>query len=81
MAEPFKIPVYAQNAFKAARLAADTNLSLRHWYYAGESPMGRIATWADVGSVMDAYHSLFYNYEGPAFAGGDDDAGPVESTE
>ena len=62
MTDAQKIAVYAPNLREAGRLAADMNLALRHWYWAGESAFFRLGTWADVGMVMDEYQELYYMY-------------------
>jgi hypothetical protein len=49
-----RIAIYAPTYRQAAELAATMNLSLRHWIYEGSGPRA-LGTWADVGSVMDAY--------------------------
>ncbi len=60
---PVKIPIWAPSFREAAKLAAEMNLSLRHWEYAGQSEHNWALVWADVGKVMDAYRDVFFARE------------------
>jgi hypothetical protein len=58
-----RIKIYAWNHQEAMKLAADLNLALRHWEYAGKSEHDWISRWADVGSAMDDLQRMEFQYE------------------
>ena len=57
-----KIKIYARTYHEAAKLAAQMNLSLRHWQYEGPSEYAALDPWADVGTVMDEYRDMAYEH-------------------
>lgn len=58
-----RIKIYAWNHGEAAKLAADLNLAIRHWEYAGKSELPWNSRWANVGDAMEELQDTEFRYE------------------